>query len=484
MKSIVYIWLLFLLFLPPFVAADTPHTCGAASLYNLARILGIKVELAGTDDVLKQQSGERLVNNFTELVAAAKDIGIELQGSKLTYKQLQELDTPIIAHLKTTFEDDNPSEVGSSTGHFIVVENATEKWVRIFDTPKESLYHTVAVVSKDRFLDLWTGRALVLSDKQQQQKQPSIYTSPLIIDFGNETKSKYKVPIQLENKSSTPVKIINIESNCNCTIIKQPPNVLYAGGKAVFNVDWDVNALNRSTFTTIHLQTNSPQRPHLFISLGVIREYSVLLIPENIYLKNIGTSNIKRTVEIQNLRETFAKIQDIKSSQTWIHPVLRSNKVVGPWKAATIEINFDVDQMPRDEINETLTVKYVDNAGENKILTLPISGKVNKTYTLNPNRFFFGRINAAKENIKKVVLKNMSGTVIRIKKVETDIGTAQVKPLIDGEGYEVLLTLPPSFTHWYLEKRSSGAHNPPKNRPYQSASICCYIQIKKCPHNA
>ena len=443
MKLFVCICLLFLMLIPIFSAADTSHTCGAASLYNLARILGIEVELDETDDVLNQNNGKRRVNNFAELAASAKNIGIELQGVKLTYKHLQEFNTPIIAHLKTTFEDDNPSKSGSSIGHFIVVEHAAENWVRIFDSPKDTLYQTVAVVSRDRFLDLWTGRALVLKDKKQRQSQPSIHVSPAIIDFGKETKSKYKVPIQLENRSSTPVKIKNIESNCNCTIINQPPNVLSAGRKAVFNVEWDVNALNRSTFTTIHLQTDLPQRPHLFVSFGVIREFSVLFIPENIYLKNTGTSNIKRSVEVQNLRETFAKIQDIKSSQTWIHPVLRSSKVVGPWKAATIEINFDTDQMPRDEINETLTVQYVDNAGEKKTLTLPISGKVNRTYTLTPNRFFFGRINAAKENIRKVVLKNMSGTAFRITKVETDVGTAQVKPLKDRNGYEVHLTLPP-----------------------------------------
>lgn len=443
MKFIVNILLIFLTLTHVYVAAETPHTCGAESLYNLAQILGIEVELKETDDDLKQQSGKHLVNNFKELAASAKDIGIELQGVKLTYKHLQEFDTPIIAHLKTTFEDDNPSKAGSSIGHFIVVEHAAENWVRIFDTPKESLYRTVAVVSRDRFLDLWTGRALVLSDKQQQEKRPSIHVSPLIIDFGKETKSKYVVPIKLENKSNTPVKITNIESNCNCTIIKQPPNVLSVGGKAVFNVDWDVNALNRSTFTTIHIQTDVPHRPHLFLSLGVLREFSVLFIPENIYLHSTGTSNIKRTVELQNLRETFAKIKEIKSSQTWIHPVLRSSKVVGPWRAATIELNFDTEQMPRGEINESLTVQYVDNAGDDKKLTLPISGKVNNTYTLTPNRFFFGRINAAKKHIKMVALKNMSGTVFRITKVETDVGTAQTKPLKDGNGYEVHLTLPP-----------------------------------------
>ena len=443
MKFIVYIWLLLLMLIPIFVAADTPPTCGAASLYNLARILGIEVELEETDKALKQPDGKRLVNSFAELVASAKDIGIELQGVKLTYKHLQTFRTPIIAHLKTTFEDESQAESGSSIGHFIVVEHASENWVRIFDSPKDSLYQTVAVVSRDRFLDLWTGRALVLSDRQQQQKRPSIHVSPLIIDFGKETKSKYKVPIQLENRSSTTIKIKDIESNCNCTIIEQPSDVLHAGGKTAFDVDWDVNALIRSTFTTIHIQTDAPQRPHLFISMGVIREFSVLFIPENIYLKSTGTANIKRTIELQNLRETFAKIQEIKSSQTWIHPVLRSSKVVGPWKAATIELNFDTGKMPGGEIDETLTVKYVDGEKEQKTLTLPITGKVNNTYSLTPNRFFFGRINAGKKNIKKVVLKNMSSTNFRISKIEADVGTAQVKPLKDGNGFEVHLTLPP-----------------------------------------
>ena len=108
MKFFVYIWLLFLMLIPTFLAADTSHTCGAASLYNFARILGIEVELEETDDTLKQNNEKRLVNNFAELAASAKNIGIELQGVKLTYKHLQEFETPIIAHLKTTFEDDNP----------------------------------------------------------------------------------------------------------------------------------------------------------------------------------------------------------------------------------------------------------------------------------------------------------------------------------------------------------------------------------------
>ena len=462
MKFIVYIWLLFLMLIPTFLAADIPYTCGAASIYHLAQILGVEAELGEIDDALKQKSGKRTVNNFVELVASAKDIGIKLQGVKLTYKQLQELDTPVIAHLKTTFEDDNPLESVSSAGHFIVVEHASDNWVRIFDTPEDSLYHTVTVLSRDRFLELWTGRTLVLSDKQQRKKRPSIHTSPLIIDFGKARKNKYEVSIQLENRSNTPVKIMKIASNCNCTIIKHPSDVLHAGEKVVFDVDWDVNAINRSFFTTIHIQTDARHRPHLFVSLGVVREFSVLFIPQNIHLNGGGTSKIERFIELQNLRETFAKIQHIESSQTWIHPVLSGSKVIAPWKASIIKLNFDTEQMPRGEINETLTVQ-VDNKGKTETLTLPISGKVDHTYTLTPNRFFFGRINAGEKNMQMVVFKKLGSTDFQITKVETDIGKTQVKTLENKKHYQVSLTLPPGLPVGILKGKVRVHTNHPKS---------------------
>lgn len=451
MKFIVHIWLLFLMLIPTFVAADTPHTCGSVSLYNFAQILGIEVKLEETDDALKQKSQKRLVNNFAELVASAKDIGIELQGVKLTYKQLHKFDTPIIAHLKTTFEDDNPSESSSAIGHFIVVEHATEKWVRIFDTPKDSLYGSASVISKDRFMELWTGRSLVLSDDQRQQRHPNVHTSPLIIDFGKAKNREYKLPIQLENRSNTTIKIIEVVANCNCTVIERDANVILPGEKTTFKINWDVNALNRSLFTTIHIKTDAQQRPNTFISLGVIREFSLIFIPETVSLKNSIRTNTKRVVELQNLSETSVKIEKIEGSQEWINPSLRSNTVIFPWRTADIVINFETKQMPIAKFDEKVTVQYVDGNGKTKILTLPISGKVEHTYTLTPNRFFFGRINAAEEITKTLVFKNLGSTPVHITKIETDIGTAHVKTLEIGKRYQVQMILPPTISNGILK---------------------------------
>ena len=209
------------------------------------------------------------------------------------------------------------------------------------------------------------------------------------------------------------------------------------------DVSWDASAANRSLFTTLQIQTDTPQRPYTFVSLGLIREFSLVFVPTTLALQGTGTSNIKRTVELQNLNETAAKIQSIVGSQEWIQPVLRSNTVIYPWRAADIEINFETEQMPRDEtIDETLTVHYVEGDGATKTLTLPILGKVNQRYTLTPNRFFFGRIKASEGNTKAVVLDKFSVTDIQIEKVETDVGTVEVKKLTDESRYEVRLTLP------------------------------------------
>ena len=443
MKLFVSILLIALFMLQISFAIDEKHACGAASLYHLATILGIEVSLEKTADIVKEKREGSRVVSFADIIACAKEIGLALEGVKLTYQQLQQLNTPVIAHLRTTFEDENPS-AGDATavGHFIVVEHATKKWVRLFDTPKASLRDAATVISKDRFLELWTGRTLVLSKKQQHQRSPVLYTSPALADFGKYRGGEYGIPTQLRNRSDIPIEILSVNANCSCIVVKQDGNIVPAGGTDFLHINWNTSVVNRSLFTTIHLQTDAPQRPHTFISLGILREFSVVFVPETIYLRSTGTSKTKRTVGLQNLKETTVKIQKIESSQEWIQPILRSNTVIYPWRAADIELHFETDQMPRGTFDEMLTLHYVDSDQETKTLILPISGKVDDRYTLNPNRFFFGRIDASEGKTKAVVLHNLSGTDIEIEKVDTDVGTAQVKRLKDENRYQVQLTLP------------------------------------------
>lgn len=178
---------------------------------------------------------------------------------------------------------------------------------------------------------------------------------------------------------------------------------------------------------TVHIRTNTPQRPYAFVSFGRVQEFPVIFVPESVYVESTGTSQPKKTVALKNPRETALIIQNIKSSQAWIQPVLRGDNVVYPWRAADIELNFETDQMPNGRFNENLIVEYIDHKGEIRTIKLPISGDGSQAYTLTPERFFFGQVNSGEENTKILVLKNLTSTELQIEKVEADIGKITVK---------------------------------------------------------
>ena len=207
-----------LIILPPTFAAADKQTSDVTSLYHIANILGIQISLAQTENIFIQKTSEHRVPNFVTLIDAAKEIGLELQERNLNYEELRKFQTPVIAHLRTTFEDENPANATPIAGHFILVEYTNKKWVRLFDTPRRFLYQAATVVSRDRFLDRWTGRALALSENQRQQKQPVLNVSPTLLDLdalitlqhnhAEPDLAGYQFPVRLKNRSDVPIQIV------------------------------------------------------------------------------------------------------------------------------------------------------------------------------------------------------------------------------------------------------------------------------------
>ena len=212
-----------LLVLPLAFAAEDKQTSDVTSLYHLANILGIQVSLAEIENTLIQKTKEQHVADFANLIDAAKTVGLELQERSLNYEQLLAFKTPVIAYLRTPFDDGNASKVDAAVGHLIVVEYTNKKWVRLFDTPSKFLYQAATVVSRDRFLDLWTGRVLALSEHQRQQRQPTLVVSPTLLDLdtmitlqrdlGNGEPAGYQFPVRLKNRGDVPIRIAAVAGN-------------------------------------------------------------------------------------------------------------------------------------------------------------------------------------------------------------------------------------------------------------------------------
>ena len=141
-------------------AAGQKITSGAASLYHLASMLGIEVSLEQVENIVVERAQGPYIVKFV-IIDAARRIGIELQERDLNYEQLQVLETPVIACLKTAFDDEAPWEVDAiAVDDFVVVGSATEESVRVFGMPGKSSQATF--IARDRFLKYWTGEVLTL----------------------------------------------------------------------------------------------------------------------------------------------------------------------------------------------------------------------------------------------------------------------------------------------------------------------------------
>lgn len=160
MKLVVCSLFVTLLILSQGFAAEDKITSGAVNLYHLASLLGLEVSLEQVENIVVERAQGAYVIKFV-IIDAASRIGIELQERDLNYEALQALETPVIAYLKTAFDDENPSEVDAITvDHFVVVESATEESVRVFGMPGKSSQATL--IARDRFLKYWTGQVLTL----------------------------------------------------------------------------------------------------------------------------------------------------------------------------------------------------------------------------------------------------------------------------------------------------------------------------------
>ena len=136
------------------------HTSAVTSLHHLATVLGIEVSWEHVKNILIQEAkGVRSPNSII-LMNTAKEMGLELLEQNLNYTHLQLLETPAIVPLKKPFDDESLPANAVTLGYFIVVEEATEKWVRIFGTPQNATQGAATVISRARFLELWNGQAL------------------------------------------------------------------------------------------------------------------------------------------------------------------------------------------------------------------------------------------------------------------------------------------------------------------------------------
>ena len=248
--------------------------------------------------------------------------------------QLQTLEVPVIAHLKAPFKPEKTSNVSV---HFIVVEKVSTKWVRIFDNMLYNNKGSANIVSREQFTELWTGNVLVPTKLQRSTVSPQLVTDPNIHDFGTYQTHQGsvtlpKLGVTLRNEGDTPIKIIGIQSSCSCAVVRNDTDVIKPRAENRMEIEWTPGPGDGMTSTTVQIKTDQPNRPFVFVSFVVTTENSVYAVPNRLYIevKPPLQEVISRPLEIQNLKQTQIRIQEIVSSSPYIKVDSVENTIIEP----------------------------------------------------------------------------------------------------------------------------------------------------------
>jgi predicted double-glycine peptidase len=139
-------------------------TCGIAVLSTLFNYYGISTtEEEITNEFFKKMVEEKRGITFLDMKEYAISKGFEAYGYKMNYsgliKIVGETSLPIIVHMKYNFPEKEVKHFG------LIICNIGDDWLVLDDTEVGR-----KIVSKDKFLSLWTGYAMIIKPNSNSEE--------------------------------------------------------------------------------------------------------------------------------------------------------------------------------------------------------------------------------------------------------------------------------------------------------------------------
>jgi hypothetical protein len=300
-----------------FTASPSPPapSCGEACLYVGLNLIGVRYALSAHEG---SQGESASLLSLADLASKARHFGANPTPCKVSWEELCTLRTPLIAHLRS-----RNSQLEQD--HYVVVLRCEPNGIAIVDPPM-----LPRRLSKNRFVDAWTGHVLLLTQVAQPSAwhrcaiigiatililtalanivqrigrgighlgfvvlavggilvsaifgvvmAPSTPMGPLCaiaqadIDLGPVRAPTTEVQIEIRNVGRTPLQINDIRSSCSCIKLKRRPLTIPAGKKdaLIFDVNTGAPALSAAQ---LWIDTNDLTRVHeVFVTWRFMQE--------------------------------------------------------------------------------------------------------------------------------------------------------------------------------------------------------------------
>jgi hypothetical protein len=402
--------------------------CGPNCLEVICNRLGIH---AGIDD-LAQRCGYRagLGTTMLGIQKAARSLGLQSSGVKISVEELSGLQIPVIARLWTD--------------HFVVVEHGDGGMLRITDPPAEP-----QLVTKEDLQGAYSGFSLLVAKDKTRfptaaATGPDLRVSTFNMNLGTVYEGEQAVcSLRCRNAGTADLVVQGVDASCSCIVPSGQPRTLVPGEYYDMKLLFDSTGQRGEVFKVLSISSNDPVTPTLQVALtGYVKSKALRLSRRTLALGAVETANgASETIYVPSLPSEPLKVENVSSDS----PFLSTSVVPSVQKGLPGSI-ITVKLMPGAPIGEFKgkVVITTDHPKEPRA-EVPVTATVRGSVDVDRKSFFLGVLRKGQPRSASVTISTVSKDPLKIAKMDSPLNylTVDAKPKIEGMEYVLTATLKP-----------------------------------------
>jgi len=334
------------------VATVKPQ-CGHYAIQRCCEILGVPVDI---NQLVQYMPINSKGHNLLTLSKVLKKIGLKTKGVKINYESLTKLKGPVIVHIQPE--------------HWVVVVNATDKYVTYFDNTgrrKRGYADRFKRGMANAALKAWvTAEDLPLP--KGNGNSPRAQFETLILDNSdiNSIGKPVEFVFPLRNLGESDLIIGKIKTDCTCVGFTKTEKSIPPGKEGFVKLKYDVTKFTGAFFHTALVQTNDPLSPQIPLTVSGNRRVALNLSPEKLdfgRITNLPGKEYEKTLCIKNQGDLPLMVSQVSHDVENLH------------------IKVDISMHSSNELRNNQTRRYKLIAQDVYIVTI----------TIKPEKEFFGK---------------------------------------------------------------------------------------------
>lgn len=401
--------------------------CGPKSLVYICSDLRIKTSIG---KVAKLSHADKNGNTtLLGLCDAARKLGLDAVGVKITLSDLGNTSLPCIAYLWCN--------------HCIVIKSVSDTGFVIVDPPGSP-----QIVTRDELSATYAGFALLMSKNKVVMPEPGADEPDIRIanntyDFGVIDEGKRIEHIfKISNMGNRNLTITNVRSTCACVAAEVSAKTIAPNAIGEVKVVFDSQGRHGQEAQRVYIQSDDPIVPiSLCIASGTVRPRKLFLSSpairygfirygesssKHFFIQDPGDGNLE--LDVDKPRDSHLSVSQ--------HPIVTKDGEKYIRLTVSLKANAAVG-----ELNDVMIIHT--NFPRDPLITIPITANILGNIDTYPRNLFLGFVEKGKAVKRTIRVSSIDKKQFHIRKLESPSSyvSLHVEPGGDDRRYELIATL-------------------------------------------